>query len=395
MWFSKIFPQLNNLSSGYQILLVFAILLIGGFSCENATHIESTDTQLIDVRYAKGFTISQGEGFSVIEVLQAFPGSHPPFRYLVLESISSERPSGEFDAIITLPLTSLVVTSTTHIPHLDVLDATDLLIGFPEPGLISSEKARQHIDLGKVRDLGSSAQANIEMIIDLSPDLVMMSTLGEDLKNLEFLQNAGVPTIINGEYVEQHPLGRAEWIKVTGALLGKSNEAEAIFKEIEREYLSALAITENLSTTEKPTVMSGIMYKDVWFVPGNDSWGTQLLKAAGGNYIFENESGTGSTQLNFEYVLDQAQHAEFWIGASDFQNLSSMKSADNRYTHFEAFQNGNVFTYTLKLGATGGIEYFELGYMRPDLILKDLIKIMHPKLLPDYSLYFYAKLNEE
>ncbi len=365
------------------------------FSCNTPEKSSNLRVEEIPVSYAKGFAISKGDGFQIIAVSQGFPGAKQTYRYLILESEASMQPDGDFDAVITLPIQKIIVTSTTHIPHLDYLDETGKLIGFPSLDLISSEKTRSHIDAGKVQDLGSGAQSNIELMIDLEPDWVMISTLGKDLKNLEILKSAGIPAVINGEYVEQHPLGRAEWIKFSGILLGKHAEANMIFEQIEKDYLEALAIAENVEERAKPTVMAGVMYKDIWYAPGNDSWGTQLLKAAGGRYIFDDQGGTGSTQLSYETVLDQAQDADYWLGASDYANLSAMKNADKRYTHFNAFQKRNVYSYTSKKGPTGGIEYFELGYMRPDLILKDLIRILHPEMLPDYSLYFYNRLNEE
>lgn len=382
----------NNLYL-FLFLAVNYILWLGG--CASPRQEESAETlQEIPLSHAQGFKIFQGDGYKIIEVAQAFPGSHEPFRYLVIEDPQAAFPSSPYHASIQLPAESVIVTSTTHIPHLDLLHETDKLIGFPNLDLISSEQARKMIQQHQIRDLGRGAHTNIEIIIDLQPDWVMISTLGEDLKNLDLLQAAGIPAVINGEYVEQNPLGRAEWIKFTGALLGKLEEANSIFEEIEREYLEAENLVGQIRINQRPTVMAGVMYKDVWYVPGNDSWGAKLLDAAGGRYLFQDQTGTGSVQLNYEYVLDKAQDADYWLGASDFPNLTAMRNTDKRYTDFNAFQEGNVYSYTLRKGPTGGIEYFELGYMRPDLILKDLIKILHPALLPDYSLYFYTRLDE-
>ena len=350
--------------------------------------------QEIHLTYAKGFKIFQGTGYKIIEVTNAFPGSHQPFRYLIMENPRANFPDQQYNATIQLPAESIIVTSTTHVPHLDLLHETHKLIGFPNLDLISSLPARKMIERQQIRDLGRGAHTNIEIIIDLQPDWVMISTLGEDLKNLDLLQSAGIPAVINGEYVEQDPLGRAEWIKFTGALLGKLEDATNVFREIEEEYLAAERLADTIEKDERPSVMAGVMYKDVWYVPGADSWGARLLQAAGGDYIFDDQKGTGSVQLNYEYVLDQAQDADYWLGASDFPNLTAMGTADRRYTDFKAFQDGNVYSYTLKQGDTGGIEYFELGYMRPDWILKDLIKILHPSLLPDYEPYFYSRLDE-
>ncbi len=373
------------------ILLFFSLLYS---ACESEKSSNSAELIELPNQYAKGFAVFQGDGFKVIEVKQAFPGDHEPFRYLVVERTDLGLDKSGFTVTVELPISKVVMTSTTHIPHLDYLGVSELLVGFPNLDLISSTATRALINAGKVMDLGSGAQANIEKIIDLEPDWVMISTLGEDLKNLEIFKEAKIPTLLNGEYVEQHPLGRAEWIKFTGALLGKFEDAEKVFKEIETNYLKAeKLIAENIQN--KPKVMAGVMYKDIWYVPGSDSWGAKLLETAGGAYLFKEQRGTGSVQLSYEYVLENAQEADFWLGASDFKSLADMKNADPRYAHFHAFQKGNVFTYTSKKGPTGGIEYFELGYLRPDLILQDLIKILYPELLPEYSLYFYSQLHEK
>lgn len=374
----------------YFIFSIFLIL----FSCQSPKEIKELDLVEIPNSYATGFAVFQGEGFKVVEVRQAFPDKHPPFRYLVKEIPDLKLDETGFDGVISLPISKVVLTSTTQVPHLDYLGVSDLLMGFPNLDLISSPQTRKLIDAGKVTDLGSGAQANIEKIIELDPDWVMISTLGEDLKNLEILKSAKIPAILNGEYVEQHPLGRAEWIKFTGVFLGKSKEANTVFSQIQSDYNQALDLVKELPEN-KPKVMAGVMYKDIWYVPGADSWGARLLEVAGGDYLFKDQKGTGSAQLSYEYVLEQAHQADFWLGAADFKTLEEMENADPRYKHFDAFKQGNVYTYTQKKGVTGGLEYFELGYLRPDLILQDLIKIIYPDLLPEYSLYFYTKLDEK
>ncbi|WP_291783634.1 ABC transporter substrate-binding protein [Cecembia sp.] len=344
--------------------------------------------------YAEGFQVYQGEGYKLVEVSKAFPGTHKPFRYLILDNEEIEKPSGEFDAIITLPVSKVILTSTTHVPHLDYLEKTGFLIGFPDLDLISSNTVREMITKNGITDLGKGAQTNFEMAVELEPDWIMISTLGEDLKSLDLFKQAGIPAPINGEYMEQHPLGRAEWIKFTGALLGEWEKSNTVFEAIKTAYQSATRLIQD-QQIEKPRVISGVMYKDIWYAPGADSWGAQLLEAAGGDYVFKTHAGTGSLQLSYEYVLDQAQEAGIWIGAADHKNLQEMGAADPRYLYFKAFQEGNVYTYTLKKGPKGGIEYFELGYLRPDLILQDLIKILYPEQLPNYRSYFYTRLDEK
>ncbi|MGY6521430.1 MAG: ABC transporter substrate-binding protein [Mongoliitalea sp.] len=367
----------------------FLFLLIG---CTTKEPLEALELESLSLSYAKGFSVERGENFWVVTVTQAFPGAKESFRYLILEEGNASFDAKGFDAVIQLPVSEVILTSTTHVPHLDYLGSTDLLVGFPNLDLISSVPMRARIAKGLVNDLGNAPSANIERVLEINPDWMMVSTLGEDLSYLEILKKGGVPAVINGEYVEQHPLGRAEWIKFTGVLLGKWDEAVAIFEEIEQSYLQTLALL-SIQELAKPTVLSGVMYKDIWYMPGADSWGARLLAEAGGDYLFQDQKGSGSSQLSYEVVLDRGQEAAFWIGAADFPSLQAMGEAEPRYRAFDAWKNGNIYTYTQKKGETGGLEYFELGYLRPDLIVKDLMMIFYPELFSGESMYFYQKIE--
>jgi iron complex transport system substrate-binding protein len=362
------------------------------FSC-GKTKTENLLKKSVPLDFATGFQLYQGEGFWEIEVSQGYAGSSDSYRYLVLDSGVQVNTTG-YDAVVQLPIDAVVLTSTTQVPHLDALGQTDLLMGFPQTDLISSTTARGRIAAGKVKDLGSGPSANLELVLELQPDWIMISTLGEDLRYLDVFKQAGIPALINGEYVEQNPLGRAEWIKFTGVLLGNYPEALAQFEQIKKDYQKAEGLAKSITEKDKPKVLSGVMYQDIWYAPGGESWAAQLLEKAGGSYVFGKEGAAGSLQLNYEVVLDQATAAPLWIGAADFASLEAMGKAEPRYQAFAAWKAGEVYTYTAKKGVTGGLEYFELGYLRPDLILKDLIKILHPELLPGYEPYFYQKLKK-
>jgi iron complex transport system substrate-binding protein len=377
----------SYISTFYATLFVTIAL---SFSCGNK-QIQNVEKSQIPLSYAEGFKIFRGEDFWEIQVTQGYTGADRTFSYLVLDEGSTASKEG-FDAVVQLPVDRVILTSTTQVPHLDLLNETEKLSGFPNLDLISSPKTRNRIETGLVKDLGNSPSTNPELVLDLQPHWIMISTLGQDLRFLDLYAQAGIPALINGEYVEQNPLGRAEWIKFTGILLGKYKEAEEVFKDIESAYLDAEKLAGTIPLDQRPSVLSGVMYQDIWYAPGADSWGARILENAGGAYIFSNQSGTGSLQLNYEYVLDQAMEADFWIGSADFSSLKAMGASEPRYRSFQAWRNGKVFTYSARKGPTGGLEYFELGYVRPDLILKDLIKILHPELLPDYELYFYQKL---
>jgi len=214
-----------------------------------------------------------------------------------------------------------------------------------------------------------------------------------DGKNSTFsiLQNAGIPVLYNSDWTETSPLGKAEWIKFFGALFNKEKQANSIFNTIETDYLLAKEIAA--TAKEKPTVISGAMFKDIWYMPQGESWGAQFIEDANGNYLWSDSKGTGSLSLSLESVLEKGHGADIWIGPGQFTRFEDLQNASQAYTQFNAFKNKEVYTYNLKKGEKGGSIYFELAPNRPDLVLKDMIKILHPELLPEHSLYFFNKLQ--
>lgn len=139
--------------------------------------------------------------------------------------------------------------------------------------------------------------------------------------------------------------------------------------------------------------MSGVVYGDTWFLPGGKNYASTLLQDAGFDYLWKQTDDNGFLELSFESVFQQARDADFWIGSGSFGSLAEMKGAEPRYQHFKSYLTKKVYSYNLRLGETGGNEFLELGYLRPDIILKDLVKIGHPELLPKYNLFFYQKLQ--
>jgi iron complex transport system substrate-binding protein len=211
-------------------------------------------------------------------------------------------------------------------------------------------------------------------------------------KSLKTIEKTGIPVLINADWRETHPLGKAEWIKFFGALYNKSKEADAIFKTIESGYLETKKLAQNV--TQKPTVLSGAMYKDVWYLPHGESWPAQLIKDAGGHYLWADTKGTGSIALNIESVLEKGQDAQFWIAPGQFGSYNKLKEANPVYASFDAFKNKKVYTFTSKKGATGGLLYYELAPNRPDLVLKDIVYYLHPELVPEYTPYFYTPFED-
>lgn len=349
-----------------------------------------TTTQGQTIHYAKGFKVSKSGPAKLVEITYPYKGATSGYKYLLVKK-GTAIPKHDTDVkVIMTPIERIVCTSTTHIPLLDYLNISEKLVGFPTTDYISSEKTRKLVDEGKVEELGAEKGMNIEKLAVLKPEAVMSYTMTADIGQLKKVQELGIPVILNAEYLEEHPLGRAEWIKFMALFFDKEKEADIAFTIIEKNYLETKKLASNVA--KKPAVLSGVIYGDAWFMPGGQNYAAKLINDAGAAYLWSADSTKGFLQLSFESVYEKAHAADLWIGVASFETLEEIKNADDRYAKFNPWQIKQVYTFNARKGAKGGSEFLELGYLRPDIILKDLVKIAHPELLPDYQLYFHKRL---
>lgn len=326
----------------------FLIVLFFGFTqCKQSENTANQNTSVSNsVHYAEGFSIEKYDDFSVIKVSNAYPEAKDKYTY-VLHKKGIQIPDSlqQFTAI-EVPIKKVIVTSTTHIPALESLGVEQTLIGFPTTDYISSEKTRTLIDAGKVRELGNNQGLNTEVILDIQPDVIVGFSVDGDLKTYKSLEKNGQKIIFNGDWTEKTPLGKAEWIKLFGALYDLDEKANEIFNSIEKEYNSVLTLAKNAKT--QPTIFAGSIYKDQWFLPQGDSWAAYFLREANGNYLWKETTGTGSISLSFESVLDKAKDADFWIGPGQFTSIQEILDANPNYRHFKAVQNKNIYSFSIK-----------------------------------------------
>jgi iron complex transport system substrate-binding protein len=359
--------------------------------CKTETNSAPTATVENTVHYAKGFSIQNYDGYTIVTVQNPWPKASKTYTYILKEKNGIVPDNLQQNTIIAVPVKNIVVTSTTHIPSLEMLEEENSLVGFPHLDYISSEKVRTRIEKGKIKELGNNKDLNTEVVLNLQPDVIIGYGIDNNNPTLENLQKSGLKVMLNGDWNEETPLGKAEWIKFFGALYGKQKEANELFSKIEKDYLKTIQIAKNATNT--PTILAGDMFEDRWYLPKGSSWGSLLLKEAKGHYLWQETSGTGSLSLSFETVFEKAKNADFWITSGQFSSLKEMTDMNPHYAQFTAFKNKNVYSFSGKKGKTGGILYYELAPNRPDIVLKDIVKILHPELLPSYQPFFFEKLK--
>lgn len=349
------------------------------------------DGNIIPVEYAKGFSLTDHGDYKVLQVKEPWPGAERSFRYLLAEEGAEIPQELNYDQKISIPVERMVVTSTTHISSLEILGKHHSLVGFPELDHISSEGTRELISEGKIRELGKNEALNTEVLIELQPEVVIAFSVDGSNKTFTSIKRSGIPVVFNSDWTEDSPLGKAEWIKFFGAFFDKTGEAVEIFNEVVENYQAARKLAQKAES--RPTVIAGSMYKDQWYLPYGDSWHAQFIEDANADYIYAETSGSGSMSLSFETVLTRARNADFWIGPAQFESYREMREASRHYTQFDAFRNRNIYTYSSEKGPTGGVIFYEMAPNRPDLVLKDLVSIFHPDLLPKYKTAFYKPLR--
>jgi iron complex transport system substrate-binding protein len=286
---------------------------------------------------------------------------------------------------VETPIRSITTLSGTQIGMLAALQQTKIINGINNELYLYNQEVRQRYEKGEVFEIPDINQIPVEKIILAKTQLLMFSGFGKPINHQNLLEKKGVICFPNYDWRENHPLGKAEWIKLFGALTGCYNKSITHFKKIESEYLRLTHLAAQAEN--QPEVFSGDLLGDVWYGPAGESYNAILFQDANAKYFFRNSKGTGSIKHNLEEMIINCQKVEFWLNPNAI-NKKNLLANNPKYKVFEAFQNNKVYTYT-----NSGHFFWEMSAIEPHKMLSDLIKIFHPELLPEHNLYFYQKLK--
>lgn len=373
-------------------LLLGCFILFGcspHHSDSGLTNASTSDSIL----FAKGFTISRAGNIKILRVFNPWEGAKGvAYKYILCPKGQLIPDSLRNEKIIYTPVTRIVCLSTTHIALLSFLDKRNTLVGVASPNYVSDSVVRHMYKAGKIMDVGFDQALNYEILVSLKPDLVLAYGIqGETATQFKKLEELGIKVVLNGEYLEPSPLGKLEWVKFLASFYNVSSETSARFNAIAKEYTRLADSCRNLK--DKPTVMCGLPWKGAWYIPGGESYLAQMIRDAGGNYLWNDIKQRESVPINFEKVIERASNADFWINTGTSNSLNDVANEDIRLQKVKPFIQKKVFNNNALTCETGGNDFWESGIVRPHIILKDLIKIFHPELLPSHSLVYYKKLN--
>lgn len=377
------------------MMIIFYFLLVPFLCLFPSVLLAYPGEHTVTIRHAKGFSVDRGNGYTVVQVNNPWPGAKLSFCY-ILKPKDISIPDGLADKhrncqVVGVPVQRLVSLSATHLAFLDALGLVDRLVGFSSPERVFTPSVRRAIKQGKITGVGFGPNLRVESVLELAPDLILTYGRGSFRDAHPKLLEAGLKVAINAEYMETHPLGRAEWIKFVALFFGREQAAEQLFSEIEARYLELARLGSDVK--KRPTVLLGTPFSGRWHVAKGDSYMARLLYDSGGEYIWSDIRGTSSIPMDIEMVYEQGQQAEYWLNTGAWTSLEQARRSAPRMIDFRSLQAGKLYNRDKRVTENGANDYWESGIMNPDVVLADLIHIFHPQLLPDHELYYYRKLQ--
>jgi iron complex transport system substrate-binding protein len=346
----------------------------------------------IQIKYAKGFAVEYHKNYKLITILKPWSNAKETFSY-VLVQCGTPTPKGyKPEQVITVPIDRIAITSTTHLAQLQALNQLDRVVGFSDPALIYGDEIKTRFSQRNVVTIGTGSTINVEQLIALKPDVISIYGLGDASDSQPKLREAGLKSMLHGEYMETHPLGRTEWVKSMAMLFNQEREATQLFDRISQNYLRIAAQAQ--AAPARPTVLTDAQYQGTWYVAGGQSYVAKYLKDAGSSYLWADDSSSGSVPLAFEVVYAKGREADIWLNVNqDWKNKETLLKADERYVNFNPVKTGRIYNNNGRMNDLGSSDYWQSGLMQPDVVLADLVTILHPGLLGDRPLVYYRALR--
>ena len=344
-------------------------------------------TQNDSVFYAKGFQIETHEGYSVATIRNPWNNQLVLQRYILVskaDTLPKILPEG---IIIRTPLTRIVSFGSVQCGFFAELDVLNSVVGVCEPQYINIPLVQENVKNGKIANLGQAANPDLEKIMLIEPEALFTSPI----ENLGYGKTTklNIPFIECVDYMEPTPLGRAEWIRFHALFFNKKEIADSLFGETVDKYNELVRLSANAG--KRPSVFTETVYSGIWYQPGGNSYIAEFFRDAGADYLWKEDANTGSISLNLETVLEKAEKADYWL--IKFNNVYDMTfrqlaRENSNYTLFDAYKKRNIYICNM-----GKVPYSEELPIHPDLILKDMVRIFHPELLPEYQLRYYKKME--
>ncbi|HMC96967.1 MAG TPA: ABC transporter substrate-binding protein [Flavobacteriales bacterium] len=280
-------------------------------------------------------------------------------------------------------LDRIAVVSTTHLPYISALGRADAVVGAAHLSEVRDTAIVARIARGRTMEIGTADGLDRERLLSLAPQALLDYPFG---RTGAATGEQGPARIEVTEYLEQDPLGRAEWIRFFGVLLGEEARADSLYRAIELRYITVRDMASILP--QPPKVFFGSAWQGQWHVPPGNSYMARLIADAGGLYCYAGQNSDGNIALDLESVLSKARDAGHFgmvLAASGAVGVMDLAAGDQRIARLDAVKRGGFYLDSQHS------DVFGMALLEPDQLLMDLRCIFHPRYCGNHrSKYAFA-----
>lgn len=373
-------------------ILLLSLSFVVACSHSHTDNLPDFSEPLYTPSEASGFSISGKDGSesTLLTVSDPWQGADSVASYLFIARGGDEAPLAFSGQVLDSEAKRIATTSSTHIALLDALGATDSIVAVSGINYINNPDIQKRRD--DIADIGYEGNFDYEALLAADPDIVLLYGVNGASSMEGKLHELQIPYIYIGDYLEESPLGKAEWIMPIAEIIGERDKGADTYAVIAERYND---LKKKVADTviDAPSVMLNVPYGDSWFMPSASSYMARLIKDAGAEYVYTKNTGNTSLPIDLEEAYTLASQADFWLNTDQMASLSTLAAKCPKFKDTRVFSNGYVYNNTLRANASGGNDFFESGITHPDIILRDLVGIFHPE-LSDAPLYYYKKLKD-
>ncbi len=379
----------------YFLHFALALLVVGCGGVQRSDNLLFSES-IYTPEYASGFEIlgSAGSASSLVRITRPWQGEcDQTFELLILRE-GEKAPTGYSGAIIEGGAERIVALSSSNVAMFDCIGASSTIVGVSGLDYISSEAITLRAGEGLVRDVGYDSALNFELITALRPDIVLLySVAGSNSVVTAKLTELGIPFLYIGDYAEESPLGKAEWVVAMGEICARREVAEEYFKGVAQRYNTLKEVVAVAEKDSSPRVVLNTPYRDVWYLPSSASYMVQLIEDAGGDYFYDGNTSSQTQPISLELAYKLVSESDIWLntGAS-INSLGELRRAIPKFGAMPPVTTNRVYNSTARTTPMGGSDFYESGVVNPDVVLGDLIEILHPNII-EHQLFYYKQLE--
>ena len=333
---------------------------------------------------AKLLSMQRAEDYTLVTIADPWKGG-VLHRYVLVPRDSVLPDNLPEGTLVRTPLRQALVYSSVHTSLFDELGAIGVVRGVVDSQYFIDSTIVKGVAQGTIVDCGNSMNPTVEKVINMQPDAILLSPYQD--ASYGQIAKLDIPIIECADYLEYDPLGRAEWVKFYGELVGKRVEADSLYLARVTAYNDVKQKAAGAKT--RPTVVTEMVISGVWNVPGGQSYMARILNDAGGRYLWADDQNTGSLALDFNQVLAVAQDADYWF--IKWTNINSLKDLQGVYDlnkEMSAFKNKRVYVCD-----TDKTRFFDRIPFHPEVLLREFAAILHPELFPDFQNQMYHHID--